>query len=140
MGTVRLLRLGLATLAVLALIGGSAGCNKKTAAGGSDVLQLYVSPSWSDYGISTLAYLGERNTSGEANALNLASRVIGGEIRNQDKYIVLGDKVVADRAQAAGKTELLDHLRAIWRSVKRAASISGSRLALACSTALRNST
>ena len=100
---------------VVALLG-AVGCNNKSRAGGSDALQLYISPQWSDLGISTLAYLGERNTSGEATALDQSHRLIASEIRNQNKYIVLSDKIAEERAEQTGKSELLEHVRQVWSS------------------------
>lgn len=94
----------------------TAGCNKKTAAGGSAAIQLFTAPDWAGLGISTLAYVGARNNSGEATALENAGRLIAAEVRNQNRYIVLGDQVAEERAAAAGKSDLLEHVRKVWRS------------------------
>lgn len=103
-------------LAMTMAVAAGPGCSKKSA-GSSAALRVYTAPQWPELEVKSLAYLGARNTSGQATALEQASRLIAAEIRgSQSDYIVLGDATVEERAAAAGKGELLEKVRRVWQS------------------------
>jgi len=98
------------------------GCNKATSGGGgAKTPRVYVSSTWADLGIKSLAYVGLGSSSGNPMGEKAANRVVEGELRgSQDRFILLGTSMAMGRAEKAGKAALFEKVQAVWRSDRKA--------------------
>ncbi len=106
------LLVGIAAFAVAA----NTGCGNKKTRQGDKKTQVYISDQWEEMDIKSLAYIGLRATNTDGQSMEAAERIVSGQIRgNQDRFIVIGEKTIGDRAEKAGKSDVLSRIQKVWK-------------------------
>lgn len=97
------------------------GCNKATSGGGgAKAPRVYVSQSWADLDIKSLAYVGLGSSTGDALSEKAANRVVEGELRgSQDRFILLGTSMGRSRAEKTDQVALFEKVQAVWASDRK---------------------